>query len=318
MLSVFALSICLAASPLSNDHLQIDSTDEALESYFKKVEGKSDIHKIENIDFIYVINLDERPEKFEHTLKELRHFGIIPYRFSAVNGWKLSLEGLNQIGVKFGPWMSSGHMGTLYLPENKGQPTHETVEVPGKTYFSHCMSRGAIGIVLSHLSILQDAYNSGYETIWVMEDDIEVKKDPHILSVMIHRLDHLLGKNGWDILFTDPDTKGQDGRYVPCSAYAWMPNFTPPDPQRFAMKLDLSPDFRMIGARYGAYSMIVRRSGMKKILDFYKKYNIFLPYDMEYTLPPGISLINTREEIVSTQPQALSDNGSPNYLILRQ
>ena len=32
-----------------------------------------------------------------------------------------------------------------------------------KTYFTLGMSRGAIGIILSHLSILQDAYDSGYK-----------------------------------------------------------------------------------------------------------------------------------------------------------
>ncbi|MFI5334690.1 MAG: hypothetical protein ACHQT8_05960 [Chlamydiales bacterium] len=32
--------------------------------------------------------------------------------------------------------------------------------------------------MLSHLSILQDAFDSGYETIWVMEDDIEVVRNP--------------------------------------------------------------------------------------------------------------------------------------------
>jgi GR25 family glycosyltransferase involved in LPS biosynthesis len=289
------------------------SPETELEYYFKKPAGKSAIHSMKNIDFIYVINLDERPEKFQHTIDELKPYGIIPYRFSAVNGWNLSNETLNQLGIKFGPWMTSGIMGTSYLLQDEGKPSHEVIHIPGKTYFSHCMSRGAIGIVLSHLSILQDAFDAGYETIWVMEDDIEVKRDPHLLSEMIEKLDGLVGKNGWDILFTDQDTKNQDGTYVPCSAYARRPNFTPPNPYKFQIKEDISPDFRRLGARYGAYSMIVRRSGMKKILDFFKQYNIFLPYDMEFTLPPDIAFFNVRDDIVSTQPRAISDNGAPNY-----
>ncbi len=305
---LFAGSIFAESSP------PLDLSPETeLEYYFKRAEGKSDVHSMGNIDFIYVINLDERPEKFQHTIDELKPYGITPYRFSAVNGWNLGVESLNHLGVKFGPWMSSGIMGTSYLLQDEGKPSHEMIHVPGKTYFSHCMSRGAIGIVLSHLSILQDAFDSGYETIWVMEDDIEVKRDPRLLVEMIDKLDELVGKNGWDVLFTDQDTKTQDGTYVPCSAYAPRPNFTPPNPYKFQIKEDISPDFRRLGARYGAYSMIVRRSGMKKLLDFFKQYSIFLPYDMDFTQPPGISFFNVRDDVVSTQPRALSDNGAPNY-----
>jgi len=282
-----------------------------LEYYFKKIEKKSNIHKFGNIDFIYVINLDERPEKFQFTLDELKPYGIVPYRFSAVNGWKLSNEVLADLGVKFAPGMLSGDIASSYLIQNEGRRTDEIVQNIGQNYFCYRLTRGNIGIVLSHLSVLQDAFDSGYETIWVMEDDIEVKKNPLLLEEMIKRLDSLVGKNGWDIFFTDQDTKNKHGQYVPCSSYAWRPNFVPSN--NLALKQDISEDFRRTGCRYGAYSMIIRRSGMKKILDFFKQYNIFLPYDMDFTLPHNILLFNVREDIVSTKPQALSDNGTANY-----
>lgn len=284
-----------------------------VEDYFKKVGNKANSHTMRNIDFIYTINLDERPEKFEQCIRQLEPYGIHPFRFSAVNGWELSLKAIDELGIKYAPWMKDGHWGTCYLPESDFKPYHEIVQVIGRTYFCHCMPLGSIGIVLSHLSVLQDAYDSGYETIWVMEDDIEIIRNPQILPEVIDKLDSLVGKKGWDILFTDQDTKDQKGNYVPCSSFAWRPNFTPPNPGRFAEKHDISPDFRRIGARYGAYSMIIRRSGMKKLLDFIKAYQIFLPYDMEYTLPPSIRLFTVTEDIVSTQPRAISDNGAPNY-----
>lgn len=283
-----------------------------LEEYFKIPSDKSGPHQMRNIDFIYMINLDQRPEKYEHSIDELAPFGITPYRFSAVNGWELSLADINEVGVKYERWMRQGLMGTCYLPEDNGQPHHEVMQIPGRNYFCHCMARGAIGIALSHLSILKDAYDSGYEIIWVMEDDVEVIKDPHLLSDLIDKLDLLVGRQGWDFLFTDLDTKGQNGAYIPCLGYALRPNFTPLNPYKFNERIDISPDFRRVGARYGAYSVIVTRSGMKKMLDFTKS-GIFLPYDMEYTLPDDMQLYTVREDIVSTQPQALSDNGAPNY-----
>ena len=36
-----------------------------LERFFKKAENKTSIHRMDEIDFIYMINLDERPEKFD-------------------------------------------------------------------------------------------------------------------------------------------------------------------------------------------------------------------------------------------------------------
>ncbi|MBI2812227.1 MAG: glycosyltransferase family 25 protein [Candidatus Melainabacteria bacterium] len=292
------------------------SLSAGIENYFKKAPNKSDAQQqVKNIDFIYMINLDQRPEKYELCKQILAPFNIVPYRFSAVNGWELSLETINDVGIRYNPsTMTTNNWGTYYLVDGDGSPHHEIVQEPNRNYFSHCMARGPIGIVLSHLSVLQDAYDSGYETIWVMEDDIEVVRDPHSLSDMIVSLDNLVGKGNWDILFTDQDTKNQEGKYVPCLAYAWRPNFKPANPYKCLLREDRSELFRTIGARYGAYSMIVRRSGMEKILNFFKEFRIFLPYDMDFTLVPNINFYNIRYDVVSTQPRAISDNGAPNYI----
>lgn len=287
---------------------------EPLETHFKKATGKSDIHKIKNIDFIYTINLDQRPEKFASCVQQLAPYGITPFRFSAVNGWELSLETINKLGINYKNWMGKELWGTSYLSDINWLAHHEVMQVRGQNYFCHCMSRGAIGIVLSHLSVLKDAYDSGYSRVWIMEDDIQVIKNPHEISTLIDKLDLSVGKDGWDILFTDQDTKGRDGKYVPCFSHAKRPNFSPKNPGRFAVRKQVSAEFTSIGARYGAYSMIVQRSGMEKILRFFNQYRIFLPYDMDFTMPDDIKLFAVTDDVVSTEPQALSDNGAPGYL----
>lgn len=285
-----------------------------IEEYFKSCDDKDpDLNQMRNIDFIYLINLDQRPEKYESCIRQLHPHSIYPYRFSAVNGWELSLEDINKLGVKYKPGMDSSVMGTCYLLEDKGQPHHEKVHVPGRNYFCHCMSRGAVGIVLSHLSILYDAYTSCYDTIWVMEDDVNVVRDPNLISDLVDKLDALVGPEGWDVLFTDPDTKNNNGHYVPCTGYARRPNFSPANPGRFAEKRTISGDFKKVGARYGAYSMIVRRSGMKKILEHIMAHDIFLPYDMDFHLPSDIRLYALNYDLVATQLRAPSDNGGPGY-----
>jgi GR25 family glycosyltransferase involved in LPS biosynthesis len=285
----------------------------SLEDHFKPCHHKNSKHQVKGVDFIYMINLDQRPEKYALSAAELIPYGITPYRFSAVNGWELSAEALNSMGITYRSWMPKDIWGTAYLPENEGKPHHEIMNVPGRNYYSHCLSRGAIGIVLSHLSILQDALDSGYDTIWVMEDDVKVIKDPHRMTAYIKELDAVVGKRNWDVLFTDPDTKRRDGSYVPCLGYARRPNFEPKNPERFVERVNIDKNFRKVGARYGAYSMIVRRSGMKKIMNFIKRYGIFLPYDMEFYLLNDINLYTMRFDVVSTMPDALSDNGRDNY-----
>lgn len=293
--------------------LMTTSLSAEIQDHFKPCPDKEDYcHQMRNIDFIYMINLDERPEKFSQSVSQLTLFDIHPYRFSAVNGWKLPLESINSFGVTYLSTMKKNIFGTRYPYEDGGSPLHEIMNV-GEDYFCHHMSRGCIGIVLSHLSVLQDAYDSGYKTIWVMEDDIQVIRDPNILSDRIQELDRLVGVNNWDILFTDPDTKNKNGEYVMCLSYAPRPNFTPSSPEKFASRKHINSTFKKIGARYGAYSMIVRRSGMRKILNFIKNYRIFLPYDMEFYLPEGMNIYSLNYDVVSTLPRALSDNGAPNY-----
>ncbi|HSX13649.1 MAG TPA: glycosyltransferase family 25 protein [Chlamydiales bacterium] len=283
-----------------------------LEDHLKKALNKSDEHKIDNVDFIYIINLDQRPEKLKQSLDQLSCYDIHPYRFSAVNGWELSIEAINDVGLKYSPEMASGIMGTSY---HTFEPSHEMIEKIGQTYFCHCLARGTVGIALSHISVLQDAENSGYETIWVMEDDIEVRQDPRVISLLIEQLDQAVGRDNWDILFTDRDMKNANGQYIPCTVAGNRPDFMRQKMyNNYAIRRAVPPHFEQIGARNGAHSMIIRKSGIKKLLNFFYAHQIFLPYDMDFILPTGIQLFAVTEDVVSNLPRALSDNGGANYL----
>jgi GR25 family glycosyltransferase involved in LPS biosynthesis len=285
-----------------------------LEDHLQKISDKSTLKTIDKIDCIYLINLDERPEKWSQSINQLAPFGIYPCRFSAVNGWKLSLETLNDVGLKFSPGMHGDFLGTCYNLNQNFEPSHEMIQCYGKNYFCHCMSRGAIGIALSHLSILQDAFDSQYDTIWVMEDDIDVKKDPRIISSLIDKLDALIGPDNWDILFTDRDIRNIHGNYVPTFYAGKRPDLPyPTRTNNYALREEISPEFIKIGARSGAHSMVLRKKGIRKLLEFCKAHQIFFPYDMEYILPEGICLYTVQEDVVSNLPNASSDNGGPNY-----
>jgi GR25 family glycosyltransferase involved in LPS biosynthesis len=284
-----------------------------MEEHFKKAEGKSDFHNMRNVDFIYMINLDKRPEKFAMCERQLNPYGIYPYRFSAVNGWKIPWETINDIGVKYKKGMTP-LLATTFPKEAGGMSSHEFMSEIGKTYFVRGMEYGVIGCYLSHLSILQDALDSGYETIWVMEDDVEVMEDPNIISDLIDKLDSLVGKGNWDVLFTDPDYRGPDGKYIVANGASKRPDMDCSVKERlsekYTMQKVISEDFKKIGARFATHSMIIRRSGMIKLLNFVKRHKIFLPIDLENYLMP-INRYATRYPVVTNLLGAVSDIKHP-------
>lgn len=286
----------------------------AIEKHFRTVKGdRSGVGGILGIDFIYVINLDERPEKYENTIRALKPYGIHPHRFSAVNGWKLSHQAIDELGVNYKPGTPYGPLSSVYRHvEGKEYMSFEVMNEPGVSYFAHSLSRGAIGCILSHLSVLQDAYDSGYETIWIMEDDIRVISNPHELTYFINTLDDLAP--GWDVLFTDDEIKGANGARVYCGGIQPRPYFNSQSLSYYRDRSYVSGDIIKLGLRYGSHSMIIRRSGMQKLLEYFKTYKIFFPYDMEYFFPSEIKLYACTRDIVTMIPGGISDNGTPSYL----
>jgi len=289
-----------------------------LEDHLKKVDRSmrnEQMSSMRNIDCIYMINLDQRPEKWKLSIDQLAPYGIEPLRFSAVNGWELSLEAINDVGLPYSIEMEGNFMATSYHLDGNFEPSHELILNYGQTYYCHCMARGTIGIALSHISILQDAYDQGYETIWLMEDDIYVLRDPRILPDLINKLDVLVGKDQWDVLFTDRDMLRSDSSYNVCLWAARRPDIAEGSKcNDYSLRKRIDPEFWQIGARYGAHSMIIRRSGIKKLLRHFLAHKIFLPYDLEFILPIGIKLFAVWDDVVSNLPKAISDNGGANYL----
>lgn len=277
------------------------SLEGRLIDHFKRGAEKTGCHSIKHIDCIYVVNLDQCPEKFERCVQQFAPWGILPCRFSAIHGEELCLETVRSVGVKYKKSVICDEMlVTCYNRGTWNSPIHEFAYKRNRTYFCHGMSLASIGTCLSHLSVLQDAYNAGYKTVWIMDDGIEVVRSPHLLSDFIKQLDQTVGKDGWDILFTDRDARNSRGEYVVCTSLPARLNFIPSNSQRFAQRWDVTPEIRCVGARFGAYSMIVRRSGMKKLLNYFKRYKIFFPFDVDLCMPDDIRLFTVIDDVVTS------------------
>lgn len=277
-----------------------------IEDHYRKLEGKSkDKTGVEGIDYIYLINLDTRPEKFKASIAQLAPYGIAPERFPAIYGWSLSAAVINDVGLRYTCGMWSGLENALHFPlhwNGASQFVKINESCYGMTFFSGWTTPGAIGCTLSHLSVLYDAYLSGYETIWILEDDISVAKDPHILTLRIQELDSLTDKE-WDILYTDSDYLTLE--YPDLPIFKQLPMKWRPDMPFFDLDILLEhtpvgEHFFKIGSRNRTHSYLIRRSGMKKILTFYQERGMFLPIDHELAFIPELKLYVTHDSIVTT------------------
>lgn len=276
-----------------------------IEDHYRKLENKLGSCGMENVDYIYLINLDLRPERWVNCLNQLLPYGIFPERFPGIYGWSLSPSVLNDMALQFQHGMWTGVEAVMHFPLD-GDGTPQWVYLSGAFYGKGCFSgwsvKGSFGCTLSHLSVLKDAYDSGYNTIWVMEDDIAIYEDPHQLTHLIQELDALVGPDGWDVLYTDYNLmvvdKTKDIRSQIPGLY-WRPDMPYLDVLFLAEHQDAGEKFMKIGSRMRNHSMIYRRCGIEKILKFYQTHNTFLAYDNEIALIPGIRLYTLKNHIVS-------------------
>ena len=56
------------------------------------------------------------------------------------------------------------------------------------------------------------------------------------------------------------------------------------------------------------HSMILKRSGAEKILNFFSKRGMFLPYDDELAFIPGLKMYNLKNPITSHQEEISDTN----------
>jgi GR25 family glycosyltransferase involved in LPS biosynthesis len=292
-----------------------------ISSHFQKIEHGPQVHQIKNIDFIYLINLDQRPEKLARATLEFSNHGLEFFRFPAIYGWGLPRSTFDDLGVLFLPGMrfrqpnrDIAYNGRILLdptsvpnPDLAGEYPVLGPEFHFKRCFSVSMKGGAVGCTLSHLSILQDAFDRNYNVIWIVEDDLKIGEDPYRLGDWIDRLNEQVSPSGWDILYTDCATYFRGWGDL---EWIWRPDLEIDYNQLLSTK-DLG-QFLKIGGRGHTHSLIINRSGIEKILQFYKAQGMFLPYDMELSIIPGIRLYNLKHNVV-TQNHTISDTVRKNF-----
>lgn len=254
---------------ISTTSAQID-----IENSLKDIDIQHLDSGMDQVDCVYIINLEIRPEKWVETKNSLDRYGIQANRVPAINGWLLSQE-KQQLLLGSYPMRLRG---------------------------------GQIGCILSHLSTLKDAYKRDYNIIWVCEDDIEIYENPHQISSLITLLSKI--DSEWDILYTDSDSKNSEGTTVLSLGSDFRPD-SPHEKLSYYIKRKLiHKDILKIHQRFGAYSMLISKKGIEKILTYFMNRDLWTAYDIDIHYIPHIRQYCLTRDLVSINYKKKSDTES--------
>lgn len=226
---------------------------------------------INQVDCVYVINLKHRPQKWLGTKAIFNSYGIFPNRVNAINGWILD--------------------------------EHEKRVLMGM--YPLRLYGGQIGCILSHVSIVQHAFKKAYEVIWICEDDIEIRENPHQLSDLIAKLSEIDPE--WDILYTDSDSKNTLGIIVPSLGSDFRPDSPHMDLNYYIKNEIIDQDLIRKNQRFGAYSYILSRRGIEKIFRHFINNYLWTTYDIDIHYIPGIRQYCLRRDLISINWKLPSD-----------
>lgn len=249
------------------------SSETPIIKYLKPIEITEPESGIELVDCIYVINLDERPEKWERMKALLSDQGLKANRMSGINGWKIPPKGQEELAGPYPIRLRGGHFGCL----------------------------------LSHVSVLKDAYERGFEIIWVCEDDIEFIESAKQIPTLLKNLSEI--DPDWDVFYTDIDSKDKQGNYMRSVSSDFRPDRTYPPVEYYTERIQLTDDIMRIRQRFGMYSLLISRKGLKKILDYFTHLYLWTAVDIDIHYIPGIRQYSATRDIVSIWYSSPGDTG---------
>lgn len=227
-----------------------------ISNYLREIQLTEFHSGIKSIDCIYVINLDERYDRWERTQGICRDNGLFVNRVSAINGWKLSRRAIRELTAPYSQ-----------------------------------ITKGGIGCLLSHLSILQHALKNDFTSIWIMEDDVTFLNNPHQIRPLLKELSEIDPE--WDIFYTD--TRNH-----------WNYIIKP-----IKQKNYITDRLLRVGRRYGTHSIILSKKGMQKIFHYFLGKKFSTPIDIDIHSIPGIRKYSPSWHITSVMEYSISDTEVP-------
>ena len=214
------------------------------------------------IDCIYVINLDERPGKWDRMQKLLNEKSLKANRVSGINGWKISDEVRAELAGTYDRRMKNGHLGCF----------------------------------LSHVSALKNAYEMNFDLIWMMEDDVNFKEEFSQIIPLLKQLTEI--DPNWDVFYTDTDLISPLGNYNRPVHASLRPDQPPISLSELNTRAVITNDIMKLGQRFGLYSYFVSKKGIQKIVNYFTHVYLWSHIDIDIHLIPTIREYSASRDII--------------------
>ena len=291
------------------------TTEKALtfEEYLATIQKEKKIHSsIPGIDFVYVINLKKRPEKWQKCLNHLIQKDIEAQRIEAVDGSLLNLDMVASLTPNLNPsYIKKGKPG--FFDQNLKWTKYDQKKIKKlesanqKFVYSKMNTKGHLGAAFSHLTILKDAIDSGYENILVLEDDFQIEGSTNTIGLLIQEANQSLGAANWDIIFLDNWHALEKEGIVELRKKPYLyPNLETIDMKEKSKVESLTERLNSIQSRYGLYSMVLSKRGVQKLYSYFKANKMLYPIDAEINNIPGIVLLEVKNHLI-TCDRSISD-----------
>lgn len=219
---------------------------------------KETFHVNSYFDKIFCINLDKREDRWNSVSKKFRKLSINAKKFKAYDGELLTEFVDPNILVRRTP--------------------------------------GYLGCLLSHLEIIKNSYNKGYDKILILEDDIAIHKYfNEYFSDIINQINHDNNQD-WDLIYfghcsyNEPYKIGnENGTYTLDNNKKY--------PKKYSNAIQA----------WGCHAYALSRNMMKSILDYYKENGYI--YELDRVLTSEFQN-NPNYKIYMTFPQLFMQNDS--------
>ncbi len=280
-LFIFSLFFLFHLAAVYSDLVDPGSNIIPVAKYLKPIEISQFESGLSGVDCIYVINLDQRKERWKRTRKLLKTHKLQANRVSAINGYYISQQTRKQLK---GPYPAQ-------------------------------IRAGEIGCLLSHISVIKDAYERGFDCIWVLEDDVEFVEDIQQLSPLLIQLSQIDPE--WDVLYTDVDSQ-KNGQPILSLSTNFRPDREYQPLDYYLKKTLVSNDIMNIRQRFGMYSVLISRRGIKKILTYFLNNYLWSAIDIDIHYIPGIREYAMTRDIVCHRvgdPFSDSQDGIPPRIV---
>lgn len=231
--------------------------------YLKPIEINEAPSGLESVDCIYIVNLDTRPEKWQRMKAIVEEQGLYVNRVSGIKGWEIPKEVQEELAGNYVRRLRSGQVGCL----------------------------------LSHLSVMKDAYERGFNRIWLLEDDVEFKEDIRQIPLLLAKLTEIDPE--WDVFYTDIDSKVSSGERAPSLTSDFRPDRQYHPLDYYTNRFLVERDIMKIGQRFGTYSMFISGKGLKKILDYFTHIYLWTSIDVDMHYVPDIREYSAVRDIVT-------------------